>query len=155
MPYKITKNTLFYYIYMIILSESTFEQTFNFIPREVLALDDDEYTITIHSETENKQVFLDTTTSFTAEKYYYTYSNVFSLKEDNFYLIKIEKQNKDVIFKDMIFCTEQLTVPEFWNIGDLYWNLIGSTWNSDPNPMYSVNQGNYVQHSSDNEFIII
>ena len=140
---------------MIILSQSIFEQTFYFIPREVISEVGDEYTITIHSETENKNIFTDVVTSFDANKYYYSYSNIFDLKEDNFYIIEIQKKNKDIIFKDIIFCTEQFSVPEFWNIGDFFWNEIGSTWNSDPEPIYSVNKGDYVEHNSDNEFIVI
>lgn len=142
---------------MIILTESTASQSFEFIPRQFTSGSGESYTISIISETENKEIFTDTATSFATNKYYFVYSNIFTLKQDNFYMLKISASNGDVIFNDKIFCTNQLAdQPEIWSVGNFVWNLTPGTWNTTPeNIDYSVNYGNYIEHSSNNEFIIL
>ena len=114
---------------MIILEQSSSSQTFNFIPRSYTT--GLTYTIKINDETTNKEVFSQTTTSFTANDYYYQYSNTFTLVEDTF--LHIRKLNKvvNLIYRDKIFCTNQ---------------TISS---------YSVNNNEYTVHSTDNEFIVL
>ena len=87
-------------------------------------------TIKINDETTNKEVFSQTTTSFTANDYYYQYSNTFTLVEDTFYTLEI-KQGSNLIYRDKIFCTNQ---------------TISS---------YSVNNNEYTVHSTENEFIVL
>jgi len=111
---------------MITLQESTGSQTFSFIPR---SYDNAKtYTIEIVSESQNKSVYSDTTSTFTLVDYYYQYSDVFSLKQDNFYMLKIS-DSSGVVFKDKIFCTNQTAEA------------------------YSVNNNEYTEVSSTNEFV--
>tara|TARA_Y100000401_G_C8326015_1_gene228380 strand:+ start:27600 stop:27956 length:357 start_codon:yes stop_codon:yes gene_type:complete len=58
--------------------------------------------------------------------------NNFSLKEGTFYDLIVYGGNADeVIYKDLIFCTDQ-------NIED-----------------YSINEGEYIEHESTNEYIVL
>ena len=113
---------------MIILEQSGSSQTFNFIPRSYTT--GLTYTIKINDETTNKEVFSQTTTSFTANDYYYQYSNTFTLVEDTFYTLEIT-QGSNLIFRDKIFCTNQ-TVDS-----------------------YSINNSAYTEQSVANEFIVL
>ena len=113
---------------MIILEESNSSQTFNFIPREYTS--GTNYTIIIKDELKNTEAFNDTSTSFTAVDYYYSYSNTFSLKEDNTYTLEIKDGSK-VVYRDKIYCTNQ-TVSS-----------------------YSINNSVYTERTSDNEFIVL
>jgi predicted nucleic-acid-binding Zn-ribbon protein len=86
----------------------------------------------VKSETENKLVYTqDHTGDFSLVKYYRQLSAIFDLKQDNFYTIEIKDSSNNIIYRDKIFCTNQTILD------------------------YSVNNGNYVTHSSNNEFIII
>jgi len=87
-------------------------------------------TTSLTSETTGK-VYTDTT-SLSQNRYYYDMACDFetTLKESSFYILEV-KEGSNVIFKDKVFCTDQI-------IGD-----------------FSVNYNTYTEHSSDNEFIII
>lgn len=113
---------------MIILEESNSSQTFNFIPREYTS--GTTYTIIIKDELKNTESFNDTTTSFTAIDYYFSYSNTFSLKEDNTYILEIKDGSK-VVYRDKIYCTNQTITS------------------------YSINNTEYTERTSDNEFIVL
>lgn len=102
--FKLTKLTLFYCIYMIILQSSTNSQTFSFIPREYTQ--GTTYTIKIKNESTNTEVFSSTTTTFTEVDYYYQYSSIFTLVEDTMYMLEINNSS-ETVFKDKIFCTNQ------------------------------------------------
>lgn len=119
-----------YCIYMIILQDSDDAQIIRFIPRSYSSTET--YTVNITSETENKSVYsVNHTGDFSLVKYYRELSAVYDLKQDNFYIIEITDSSDNVIFRDKIFCTNQQVLD------------------------YSVNNGNYTTHSSNNEFIII
>ena len=66
----------------------------------------------------------------TIESYYLVVEKIIALKEDNSYTIKI-LDGTDIIFYGKIYCTNQ-------NITN-----------------YSINLDTYVQHTSNNEFVII
>ena len=115
---------------MIILQDLNSSQTVSFIPRSYSATET--YSVDVKSETENKSVYSQNHTGdFALIQYYRQLTAIFSLKQDNFYTIEIKDSSNNIIYKDKIFCTNQ-------TISD-----------------YSVNNGNYVTHSSNNEFIII
>ena len=115
---------------MIILQDSDSSQTIKFIPRSYSSAIT--YTISITSETENKSVYSqDVSNSFNLQAYYREYNAIFNLKENNFYMLEITDDSNNVIFRDKIYCTNQ-------TIAD-----------------YSVNDGVYTTHSSNNEFIIV
>lgn len=138
---------------MIVLTTSTLAQSFDFIPSNYTQSTEEIYHITIDSETENKQIYSDSVSSFTENRYFYNYSGTFNLKSDNFYILKIKK-NEDLIFSDKIFCTDQSFSDIVWNTSGFVWNLLSESWDN-PATGFSVNKGDYVKHSSDNEFIII
>ena len=115
---------------MIILQDTDSSRTISFIPRSYSSTET--YTVNVKSETENKLVYTqDHTGDFSLVKYYRQLSAIFDLKQDNFYTIEIKDSSNNIIYRDKIFCTNQTILD------------------------YSVNNGNYVTHSSNNEFIII
>lgn len=123
-------------------------KTFNIIPRQEAT----NVTVTLTSETTNTSY--SDSTSISQDKYYYNMACDFSttLKESSFYMLEV-KDGNDIIFKDKVFCTDQIIKDLRWN-SDLIWNLINQDWDKSPDG-FSVNEGDYVEHSSNNEFIII
>lgn len=113
---------------MIVLQKSASDQTFSFIPRSYTS--GTTYTIKMVNETTNTEAYSDTTTSFTAEDYYYQYTDTFTLVEDTYYTLEI-KAGSELIYRDKVFCTNQ-TVSS-----------------------YSINNNAYTEHSQDNEFIVL
>jgi len=65
------------------------------------------------------------------DRYYHVISGVFNLVEGNYYTLKVYDDSNDVVYRDKVFVTNQ-------TIAD-----------------YSVNDGEYITHTTDNEFIII
>jgi hypothetical protein len=61
--------------------------------------------------------------------YYHTISAVFDLKQGRFYDLVL-KDGIEIVYKDRIFCTNQSVVT------------------------YSVNDGEYTSHTSNNDFIV-
>lgn len=70
-----------------------------------------------------------TITSSVTGSYYDTITATFSLEENHFYTLTL-KQNTDIVYKDKIFCTNQAI------------------------PTFSVNNGQYVVNTSNNDFIL-
>lgn len=70
-----------------------------------------------------------TITTNVVGQYYNTITATFSLKENHYYTLTL-KQNTDVVFKDKVFCTNQ-SIPTF-----------------------SVNNGQYIVNTSNNDFIL-
>lgn len=85
-------------------------------------------TMIIYDEVEKAAVTINITPLIST--YYMVVDEVLDLKENRYYTLTV-KNGADVVYKDKIFCTNQ-------TVGD-----------------YSVNDGKYVQHSSDNPFIVI
>ena len=70
-----------------------------------------------------------TITSSVVGEYYHTITATFSLKENHYYTLTL-KQNTDIVYKDKVFCTNQ-SIPTF-----------------------SVNNGQYIVNTSNNDFIL-
>jgi len=121
---------------MIVLKSTTETQTFDFIPREYVPSLDPIYKVSIFSEIQNKEIYSQTTSTFDSISYYNSYSDVFTLIEDQFYMLTIEKNN-EVIFLDKIFCTNKAT-------GN-YWTKPLTNWTDE----------NTKTNETDNEFIVI
>lgn len=113
---------------MIVLQESASAQTLKFILREFES--GTSYNITIVNELTNSEVYNEDTTSITSNLYYNEFTGTFTLKENNYYTLTI-KSGLDVIYKDKIYCTNQ-TISDF-----------------------TVNQNEYITHSTTDEFITI
>jgi hypothetical protein len=107
---------------MIILKEQTEPQELTFIPREMNAS-----TIVLRNETTNEISTIQAT--FSLDSYYLTTTTVFDLKEFTFYNLTI-LDGADVVYKDKIFCTNQVLED------------------------YTVNQNQYVQNDTNNEYKI-
>jgi hypothetical protein len=107
---------------MIILRKQTTAQSLTFIPREYSA-----NTIVLRNETTNEETTI--TASFALSSYYLTTSTIFDLKENTFYNLTI-KNGANIVYKDIIFCTNQA------------------------NDTYTVNQNQYVANVTNNEFKI-
>jgi len=82
----------------------------------------------IEDDAENTSVTIDITPS--VDRYYLSVSEVLTLVEGRFYTLKV-LNGLEVVYKDKIFCTNQ-TVSS-----------------------YSINDNEYVQHSTNNDFVII
>ncbi len=107
---------------MIILREQATAQTLTFIPRVMSA-----NTIVLRNETTNEVTTISAT--FALSSYYLTTTTIFDLKENTFYNLTI-KNGDNIVYKDIIFCTNQ------------------------PNDTYTVNKNQYVSNVTNNEFII-
>ena len=82
----------------------------------------------IEDEAENTSVTISITP--TVSTYYLEVTETVTLVEGRFYTLKV-LNGTDVVYKDKIFCTNQ-------DVDD-----------------YSINNGEYVQHTSDDDFVII
>ena len=105
---------------MVILTTSTSEQTFNFIPRgafDTLTITDEQtnvpQTITIVSQTLGDYI-----SSITAE---------FNLLEGRFYSLTL-LDGADVVYKDKIFCTDKSIVNFSVNEGQYVSNTTANTF---------------------------
>jgi hypothetical protein len=100
---------------MIVLRESNSAQEVRFVPTRRNAGN----TLFLKNETTNVETQYSITC--TQESYYLTFSKILALKEGHFYTMTI-KQGSELIFRDKVFCTNQ---------------IIGT---------YSVNKDQYVQN---------
>jgi hypothetical protein len=107
---------------MIILKEQSTAQTLKFIPRSYGA-----DTIVLRNETTNEIQTISAT--FTLDSYYLSTSKIFDLKENTFYNLTI-KNGVEVVYKDRVFCTNQVLKD------------------------YTVNKDEYVANVTNNDFII-
>ena len=117
---------------MIVLTTSAGAQDFKFIPRENSSSVD----LKVHDEdTNTTETYLAIST--VVDRYYLKVTVTFSpiLKEGTFYNLTVEDPllTDPIIYKDRIFCTDQ-------DIED---------------PGYSINEGQYKEHVSDNEYIVL
>lgn len=115
---------------MIVLTPSTSQQSFYYVPRvQGNAVIDLPTTMIITDEQTN--ISVSTNAQFWGV---YNYANVishtFSLKEGHFYTLQLLNTNNDIIYKDRIFCTAQPLVT------------------------FSVNNNQYVSNATTNEFIV-
>lgn len=113
---------------MIVLQESASAQNLDFIPRSFTS--GNTYNVTIVNEQTNTEVYNQDVTSITENLYYNRLNAIFDVKQDNFYMVTV-KEGSDVVFKDKIFCTNQ-TISDF-----------------------TVNDSQYTQQDTTNEFIFI
>jgi|TARA_R110000851_G_scaffold146576_1_gene286255 hypothetical protein len=112
---------------MIILTTSATSQELKFIPREYAATG-----FELTDQDTNTPVTY-TGLTFTKDRYYLKGNVVFSplLIEGRFYTIKIFNGATNVVYRDMIFCTDQAI----------------ST--------YSINDGVYTKHETTNEYVVL
>jgi hypothetical protein len=107
---------------MIILREQNTSQSLTFIPRVMSAT-----TIVLRNETTNVETTI--AANFTVSGYYLTTTNVLALKENTFYNLTI-KNGSNIVYKDKIFCTNQVVAD------------------------FTVNKNEYVANTTTNEFKI-
>jgi|TARA_R110000803_G_scaffold22706_1_gene56296 hypothetical protein len=112
---------------MIILTTSASAQQLKFIPREYTAS-----SIQIVDQDTNTPVTYAGLT-FITDKYYLKGDVTFSplLIEGRFYTLKVLNGASSIVYRDMIFCTDQAI----------------ST--------YSINDGVYTKHETTNEYVVI
>jgi hypothetical protein len=107
---------------MIILREKEEAQSLKFIPRKYKAT-----TIVLVDEMTNESTTI--SSDFYIDGYYLYTTTTFDLKEGNFYTLTIKNDN-DVVYKDKIFCTNQVIAN------------------------FSINDGEYVANQTTNDFIV-
>jgi len=113
---------------MIILRPISTQQKIKFIPREYNA-----EKLVIHDEDTNTSKEY-TGLTWSKEAYYYTTNIAFGspeLKNNTFYTLKILNALDEIIYRDRIFCTDQLI------------------------NQFSVNNNEYVENETTNEYIVL
>jgi len=93
-----------------------------------IARENEADSVIIRDEQNNTEATISGT--FTVSTYYLTASLTFSLEEGKFYNLKV-LNGTDIVYRDKIFATSQ-TLSE-----------------------YSINSGDYIEHSDENQFITI
>lgn len=107
---------------MIILKEQAEAQSLKFIPREYKAT-----VIVLVNEMTNESTTINS--DFYIDGYYLFTTTTFDLKEGNFYTLSV-LNNTDIVYKDKIFCTNQVISN------------------------FTINDGEYVANQSNNDFIV-
>ena len=107
---------------MIILKEQEAAQTLNAI---IYGSDAD--AIVLRDEETNEETTINTV--FSIDKYYAVTSLIFPIKQNKFYTLTI-LNGSDVVYKDKIFCTNQIKED------------------------FSINNNVYIQNSSNNDYIV-
>jgi hypothetical protein len=107
---------------MIILREQEEVQSLKFIPRTYCAT-----SIVLVNEMTNESTTI--TSDFYKDGYYLYTTATFDLKEGNFYTLSI-LNDTDVVYKDKIFCTNQVIAN------------------------FSINDGQYVANQTTNDYIV-
>ena len=107
---------------MIILKEQVEEQSLKFIPRTYAAT-----SIVLVNEMTNESTTI--TSDFYIDGYYLYTTASFDLIEGNFYTLSI-LNDTDVVYKDKIFCTNQVIAN------------------------FSINDGQYVANQTTNDYIV-
>jgi hypothetical protein len=107
---------------MIILKEQETAQILNAI---IYGSDAD--AIVLRDEETNEETTIESV--FSIDKYYAVTSAIFPIKQNKFYTLTI-KNGSDVVYKDKVFCTNQII------------------------EQFSINKDDYIQITSDNEYII-
>jgi hypothetical protein len=103
---------------MIILLQSTSEQSISFIPRVM-----DATSLVIRNESTNEEVIL--MPDFYKNDYYITCNIIFDLQENHFYQLSVFN-NEDIVYLDKIFCTNQ-TINTYTINKDTYVTATGNT----------------------------
>ena len=107
---------------MIILKEQETAQTLN-----AILYGSDADAIVLRDEETNEETTIDTV--FSIDKYYAVTSLIFPIKQNKFYTLTI-LNGSDVVYKDKIFCTNQIKED------------------------FSINNNVYIQNSSNNDYIV-
>jgi len=107
---------------MIILKEQETAQTLN-----AILYGSDADAIVLRDEETNEETTIETV--FSIDKYYAVTSLVFPIKQNKFYTLTI-LNGSDVVYKDKIFCTNQIKED------------------------FSINNNVYIQNSSNNDYIV-
>ena len=107
---------------MIILKEQEEVQSLRFIPRKYCANQ-----LILVNEMTNEQTTI--SSDFYKDGYYLFTTTTFDLKEGNFYVLTV-KNNDEVVYKDKIFCTNQVIAE------------------------YTINKDEYVANQSNNDYIV-
>ena len=108
---------------MIILKEQNTSQTFKFIPRYYTG-------VVLKMQNEMSKQSISMAVQCDQVGYYHQITDIFDLKEGNFYSLAIYDGDNNVVYRDRVFCTNQ-------EVGD-----------------YTVNKDEYEEHTTNNEFII-
>lgn len=113
---------------MIVLQESASAQNLDFIPRSFTS--GNTYNVTIVNEQTNTEVYNQDVDTITENLYYNRLNAIFDVKQDNFYMVTV-KAGSDVVFKDKVFCTNQVITD------------------------FTLNDSQYTEQESTNEFIFL
>ena len=119
---------------MTILDRSSSSHTLNFIPKVYSPTGSAIFKVLIKNEQQNTEVYNQTVSSFTALKYYYTYTATFGFdaNKDQTYTLEITNTATNaVLYRDKLFVTDQSAAT------------------------YSINTGKYTfESSSTNDYLV-
>lgn len=109
---------------IVLTTQNVLSQTFNCTPREGVITD-----LLVTDESENVTTNVPII-SQSASSYFYQIEAIFNLTENRFYMIELQDASGNRLLLEKAFCTDQ------------------------PLATFSVNNGQYVSNTTNNEFII-
>ena len=135
------------------LNNGVSSQTISIIPRKYST----NLTVYLRDNSTNEEVSYNITG--VVDNNYLDISSVFSLVDGRFYDLRVE-DSYEVIYKDKVFCTNQVVSQISYS--ERVFNDGGTLERSsclqtfiDNNGYYSINQDEYTQHASNNNYIIL
>jgi len=157
---------------MKILTTSTDSQTIRVIPRSypddltIKVRDDSTNEIVTYTLESNEWNYTDETWQalnvdwstiggYFEEEGYLVIENEYALIENRFYDLELINESGEVIYKDKIFCTNQLPSDYSVNNDGIYYEEVDENWNAY-NRGWTADDNQYVEEESyDNDYIII
>ena len=134
---------------MKILTTSTGTQTLSIIPRFYAP------TINYKIVNEESKVEVDVTgIATTTTLGFLTFDSTYSLNEDTYYELWVyNNANGEIIYRDKIFCTDQIGIIDGVYVEDVY--EAGIYENGGTSTYYQINNNEYVEDVTyDNEYLI-
>ena len=95
---------------MVLFDRTQSSHTLNFIPKVYSPTGSAIFKVLIKNEAQNTEVYNQTVSSFTALKYYYTYTATFGFdaNKDQTYTLEISNTStNDILYRDKILATDQ------------------------------------------------
>jgi hypothetical protein len=139
---------------MIVLTTSTSSQSFNFIPRTGT-----QPTVMLITDEETNTTESVTITSYVVDTYFDTITATFNLKEGRYYTVRLQNFDSDEYLQtdDFSFLltsqNDRLEIDGYDGTTEVMY--VGKIFCTDQTTDYSVNDGQYQQKNSTNDFLYL
>lgn len=134
---------------MKVLQDSLNAQTIRIIPRSYPT----SLTFTLRDDQTNEVTTYAIGSGFTIENDYLVIQTVYTIEEYHFYDLTITDQDSNIIYKDRIFCTNQVIQNFTVNTDDSTWDSVDTNWD-EYNQTWD-GESEYIPQPSNNDYIII